>query len=353
VKHQIALVDDLLDVSRVIQGKLRLELQPVDLTTIVRNAIETVQFAAQAKRIQVVVNDSVALPVTGDRDRLQQVFWNLLNNTIKFTPADGQVIVNLSVDVDEDTTHYAQVCVIDNGVGIPPEFLPYVFDRFRQADGSETRKYGGLGLGLSIVKHLVELHGGTITAESPGIGQGATFTVRLPLSTDLEVPGLEPITPVPSEVDLTLLPTLKLSDVNSSAPTAASSTVLAGLRILLVDDDRDNLDLLRFLLQAEGAIVTALSSPQAALDSVCQTPPDLIISDVGMPQTTDCKLTGYELMRQVRALPQGSRIPALALTAFARTEDQTAVLNSGFQTYVTKPVDPIELLFTLTQLVQS
>ncbi|MGG6264469.1 PAS domain-containing hybrid sensor histidine kinase/response regulator [Leptolyngbya sp. AN03gr2] len=346
VKQQISLVDDLLDVSRVIQGKLKLKLQPVDLTTIVKSAIDTIQFAAQAKRIELEVNNGTILPVMGDRDRLQQVFWNLLNNAIKFTPEGGHIQIDQFMDTNRNGTQSAQIRITDNGIGISPEFLPHVFDHFRQADGSETREYGGLGLGLSIVRHLVELHGGTITAESFGAGQGASFTVSLP-SRNLVAVSSHPITPTSSEIDSTPLPELEPSDSVSSAPMTGSTGALAGLQILIVDDDRDNLDLLRFLLQADGAIVTALTSPQAALDRIAQTPSDLIISDVGMPQ-----MSGYELIRRVRALPQGSRIPALALTAFARTEDQAEALQAGFQRYVTKPVDPIELLSTLLQLLQ-
>lgn len=336
-RQQIALVNDLLDVSRVIQGKLNLKLQPVDLATIVHDAIATVQFTAQAKRIEIAVHDLPELPVMGDRDRLQQVFWNLLSNSIKFTPEAGRIDIEGSISIN-NTTRYAQIRVMDNGIGITPEFLPHVFDHFRQADGSTTRKYGGLGLGLSIVRHLVELHGGSATVESPGVGQGATFTIRLPLC--VKVTTLRSVPPV---ID---------SEPSQSVLPSPQSTALTGRHILLIDDDRSNLDLLQFLLQEYGAIVTALTSPQAALDLIANRPPDLIVSDIGTPQ-----INGYELMRRARALPGANRIPAIALlpegtalTAFARTEDPAAAIEARFQAYVAKPVDPLELLSTLTDL---
>ncbi|MGG6270467.1 PAS domain-containing protein [Leptolyngbya sp. AN03gr2] len=357
VKQQLALISDLLDMSSVIQGKLNLEFHPVDLTLMVNTAIETVQFAAQVKDIAIRVSYSFAdpkspevtlLPVLGDRDRLQQILWNLLSNAIKFTPDNGRVEVDLSIVTSRSGNRYAQVQITDNGIGIAPDFLPYVFDRFRQADGSLTRRYGGLGLGLSIVRHLVELHGGTVTADSPGLEQGATFTVKLRLCSPVEAWGNE-----------RLLSSLNLHSTNSRSegsvadssstqanPLLSATGALTGVRVLIVDDDQDNVDLLQFLLQQDGARVTAFTSPLDALESVAQNPPDLIISDIGMP-----KMTGHELIRAVRALPQGKQIPALALTAFARTEDETEAIQAGFQTHIAKPVDPHQLLAIVVQLL--
>lgn len=291
-RQQIRLVDDLLDVSRVIQGKLTLEFHPVDLLMIVNSAIDTVQFAAQAKGIAIAIQGLPSLTAMGDCDRLQQVFWNLLSNAIKFTPNEGRVEVELAIVSKEDAAFSAQIRVTDTGIGIASEFLPHVFESFRQADGSTTRKYGGLGLGLAIVRHLVELHGGTVAAESPGIGQGATFTVKLPLRT------------VGSPVVSDSLGEAPLPQFQS-LPLASQTTPLVGIRIFLVDDELDNLELLRFLLQENGAEVTALTSPLKALELVADNPPDLLVSDLGMPQ-----IDGYQLIRQVRALPQG-RFPLL------------------------------------------
>lgn len=322
VRQQIALIDDLLDVSRVIQGKLNLEFRPLDLALMLNAALETMQFTAQAKAITIELQSLPSLKAMGDGDRLQQVFWNLLSNAIKFTPEGGRVEVELSL---QDAARYAQIRVTDTGIGIAPEFLPHVFEHFRQADGSSTRKYGGLGLGLAIVRHLVELHGGVVKADSKGVGQGSTFTVKLPLVTCTEA------FPIP--------------DSNCNDPP--QTTGLTGKRILLVDDNPDNLDLLRFLLQQDGATVTAVTSPLEALLIITENPPELIISDIGMPQ-----MNGYEFIRQVRALPQGGQIPALALTAFARHEDQEEAIASGFQAYIAKPVDPLQLLSAVRQLGQ-
>jgi PAS domain S-box-containing protein len=354
VKQQIALVDDLLDVSRVIQGSLHLDFHQVDLIPALMGAIETVQVAAQAKGITIQVSQDrlSSVHLMGDRTRLQQVFWNLLSNAIKFTPEGGEVNVDLSIVPSNSATHAVQISITDTGIGISPEFLPYVFDHFRQADGSTTRRYGGLGLGLSIVEHLVELHGGTVTVASPGAGQGSTFTVKLPL-------------PVKSGVSNRATAFLKPESVSSSeeqsvqnatpkpphpAPAMSSESappLLKDVRILLVDDDPDNLDLLRFLLQMDGAAVTAMTSPLDALKLVSTQSLDLIISDIGMPE-----INGYEFIRRIRALPQGQQIPALALTAFARQEDQEEAIAAGFQAYIAKPVDPLQLLAALPKLLK-
>ncbi len=335
-RQQIALVENLLDVSSAIQGKLNLQFQEVDLTLMLNAAIDTVRIASQAKDIAIECQGLLSFQPIGDGDRLQQVFWNLLSNAIKFTPPGGKVNVQLSSLVDDNANGYAQVCISDNGIGIDAEFLPHVFERFQQADGTSTRKYGGLGLGLAIVQHLVELHGGTITASSPGIGQGATFTVKLPVRS-----------PEGLHSDRPLQETIK-GLVDSSSPQNTPPTQLthnSRLRTLLIDDDPDNLDLLRFLLQENGAIVTATISPPEALRLIQDNPPDVIISDISMPE-----MNGYQLMRQIRALPQGDRIPAIALAAFARHEDRQEALNAGFQAYIAKPVDPFELLSSLAKL---
>jgi PAS domain S-box-containing protein len=332
VQQQIRLVDDLLDVSSVIQGKLKLEFRPLNLAQIIQNAISTVQFSAQAKDITLELQGLTALNLIADGDRLQQVFWNLLANAIKFTSQGGRVAVETTM-INGDTHPYAQVRVTDTGVGIEPEFLPYVFDRFRQADGSITRQFGGLGLGLSIVRHLVELHGGSVSVDSPGIGQGAIFTVRLP-------------------IPIERLENRAVPNPNSSTPSLnpdfapAATAILTGARILIVDDDQDNVDLLRFLLQQDGAEVTAVSSPSEARELIAQQPPDLIISDIGMAERD-----GYKLMQQVRALPQGQAIPAVALTGFSYWDNQQKAIEAGFQTCISKPVDLTELLAVLAQLL--
>jgi PAS domain S-box-containing protein len=331
VRQQIRLVDDLLDVSHVIQGKLKLEFCQTDLAIVLQDAIATVQFAAQAKNIGLELKGLTSLPLLADRDRLQQVFWNLLSNAIKFTPTGGRVKIELSMN----TNLQAQVRVTDSGSGIEPDFLPHVFDRFRQADSSNTRKYGGLGLGLSIVQQLVELHGGKVAVESPGTDQGTTFTVQLPIPTEAEYLS-ETITAATMAKHPESIPAVE----HSSPPS------LTGVRILAIDDEPDNLDLLHFLLQQEGAIVTSTCSPLNAIDLVASQTFDLIISDIGMPE-----LNGYELMQHIRALPQAQTVPALALTAFAYSENQNQAIAAGFQAQLTKPVNPIELLEVVAQLV--
>ncbi len=343
VRQQIALVDDLLDVSRVIQGKLQLEFHPVDLALTLNRAIETVHFAAQAKAITIELHGLSSLPAMGDSDRLQQIFWNLLSNAIKFTPTGGRVEVELSLVTQVNAARIAQIRVTDTGIGIAQSFLPHVFDHFRQADGSSMRKYGGLGLGGAIVRHLVELHGGTVVAESPGVGQGSTFTVKLPLLTEVEA-----LTSVRSTAPIG---NYNRNDPPQPLPIATSSkatTPLTGIHILLVDDEPDNLDLLCFLLEQDGAKVTAVTSSAQALEIITENLPDLIISDIEMPE-----MDGYELIRRIRTLPQGGQIPALALTGFARRSDQEQAIKAGFGAYIAKPVDPLQLLSTLTQLVQG
>lgn len=342
---QIRLVDDLLDVARVIQGKLRLDSHPVDLVATLSTAIETVEFAAQAKSINLNFTYPEAVYTNGDGDRLGQVFWNLLSNAIKFTPEGGTVDVELFV-ARSGLTQYAQIRVSDTGIGIPDDFLPHIFEYFRQAEGGSARKYSGLGLGLAIVRHLVELHGGTVTAESKGNGQGATFIVKLPLL------GRDN-TPVYSDpsLDSSMKPAKdnpSKDKTSSIVPEVSSSGCLSGVRILLVDDESDNLELLRFVLSMEGASVTACTSPVEALQFYAQSLPDLLISDIGMPE-----INGYELIRQIRSLPQQSakQVPAIALTAFAQEEDQNRVLQAGYQGHLAKPIDPAQIIATLVKIL--
>lgn len=320
------LIEDILDVSRIIQGTLRLNTQPVELIPVVESAIDTVRPAADAKEIRI---DSIFDPnvgvVMGDANRLQQVVWNLLSNAVKFTPKQGIVTVQLK-RIDS----HIQIRVSDTGGGIAPEFLPYVFERFRQANSSTTRSHGGLGLGLAIVRHLVELHGGTVRAESPGIGQGATFIVNLPMKA--VAVNTSPVTPLSS---------------SSSSENLNNLPTLDGLRVLVVDDEPDARQLLKTILGQYGAQVITAASVVEALMTIPQCRPDILVSDIGMPQED-----GYALIRQLRALsPEaGGQIPAVALTAYARAEDRTQALLAGFQLHIPKPVNPTELAVVVANL---
>ena len=313
---QKQIIEDILDVSRVITGKLQLHLGPVDLTSVVNAALDAVRPALEAKDIKIETHFLEGLKIiAGDADRLQQVVWNLLSNASKFTPVGGVI----SVCISQDET-YAQIEVRDTGPGIAAEFLPHVFERFRQADGSTTRTHGGLGLGLAIVRHLVELHGGLIGAENANTGTGAVFTVRLPLpSTELSRESVPPATPVQTitEVDL------------------------ANVKILVVEDELDALDLLTIDLTAHGAKVRGASSAAEALDLLRSDRFDLLISDIGMADTD-----GYNLIKQVRRQEEekGEHIPAIALTAYARTQDRIRALAAGYNTHVAKPVEIKELV---------
>ena len=326
---QAQLVDDLLDVSRVIAGRFRLDVRPVQLAPVVEAAVEAMRPAADAKRIRVEASlDPSAGPVSGDAARLQQVVWNLLSNAIKFTPEGGRVEVRLA----RVGTH-AEVVVSDTGAGINPEFLPFVFERFRQADMSHTRAHGGLGLGLGIARHLVELHGGAVEAASEGEGRGATFTVRLPLAA-------EGAHPASTEIN---------GQVTAGSGPGDGAT-LAGLRVLVVDDEPDVCELLAVTLKASGAAVTAASSAGEAFEALRQERPDVLVCDIGMPGED-----GFSLIRKVRALPpgEGGETPAAALTAYARDEDRVRALLSGFQVHIPKPVDPEELTAVLAGLVRA
>ena len=317
---QVQLIDDLLDVSRVVSGKMRLDVRPVDLRTVIEGALDAVRPAAEAKAIRLQsVLDPRAAPITGDAGRLQQVIWNLLMNAVKFTPKGGRVQIHL-----QRVNSHVEVVVGDSGQGIAPDVLPFIFDRFRQADSSSTRAHTGLGLGLALVKHLVELHGGRVSVHSPGERQGATFIVSLPL-TIAEIPS----GPVPR--------------LHPTAPTIGSlppGLRLDGLRVLVVDDDPNALDLAAAILTGAGATVkTCLSAPEA-LAVLPQWRPDVLVSDIEMPGED-----GYSLIRKVRALDsdQGGNTPAVALTAYGRIQDRMLSLTAGYSMHVPKPVDPGEL----------
>jgi PAS domain S-box-containing protein len=323
------IVEDVLDVSRIVAGKIRLDVQPVELPLIVDNAVATMQPAADAKgvRVQTIVDPRVG-PVSGDPDRLQQVVWNLLSNAVKFTPKGGRVQVRV-----ERVDSQVEIVVSDTGMGIRQDFLPYVFDRFRQAESATTRKTGGLGLGLAIVRHIAELHGGTVHAASAGEGQGSTFRVHLPLmivqpdtfDARREHPRTERREPLGDLADL------------------------HGVRVLAVDDEQDALTLLRVVLETAGAEVTTVGAPRTALERIEQVRPQALVVDLGMPE-----MDGFELISRVRASPNPEvrDIPAAALTAFARSEDRTKALRSGFEMHLAKPVDPGELVASVLTLVR-
>ena len=326
---QTQLIEDLLDMSRIISGKLRLDVQRVDVEDALKAAVASVRHSAEAKDIRLhVVLGAPARAVRGDPNRLQQCFWNLLSKAIKFTPKGGWIQVSL-----ERVNSHAEVCVADSGQGIKPEFLPHVFERFRQADASTTRRHGGLGLGLSIVKHLVELHGGSVRAESAGEGQGARFFIELPVMTT-DVPEPKSSREEPRRAD-------------EAAVSALDHPSLEGITVLAVDDEADARDLLKRVLEECGARVVLAKSAADGLAAVTRERPDMIISDIGMPGED-----GYEFIRKVRMLKRGDggRTPAAALTAFARAEDRTRALRAGYQTHVAKPVEPTELTAVVASL---
>jgi PAS domain S-box-containing protein len=318
VLAQSRLVEDLLDVSRIISGQMRLEVQPVDAVRVVGAAIESAKPAIGAKHIELEVSlDPNAGQVLGDANRVQQVIWNLLSNATKFTGQRGKISVQVRRVEDA-----VEIEVSDTGQGIAPEFLPFVFDRFRQADGSFARRHGGLGLGLSIARHLVELHGGAITVDSTGIGRGSKFVVRLPFvgtcTTSL------PLASGPPSAEF-------------QPPSALTVPALRGIRVLVVDDDDDSRDLVVSILEKCEAITFPASSAEQALSIIVSERPDVLVSDIGMPG-----MDGYDLMRAVRALPDehAQRVPAVAVTAYARSEDQRRALAEGFQLHLAKPIEP-------------
>jgi PAS domain S-box-containing protein len=319
-RSQAQLIEDLLDISRIVSGKLRIDMRAVDLAAIIAAAVEAVRPAAEAKRIRIEsIIDSGAGPVLGDSERLQQVVWNLLSNAIKFTPRDGLVALELRRVESQMELH-----VTDNGIGISAEFLPHVFDRFSQADSSITRTRGGLGMGLAIVKSLVELHGGVVSAFSKGAGQGATFCIKLPISVIQR--GAPQVPP----------------DVHTELKARDD---LIGLKILVVDDEPDASDMLAFVFNQCGAIVQTARSVKEALQVFDEWSPELLVSDIGMPVED-----GYHLIRAIRQ-ERGSRIPAVALTALARIEDRIKALMAGYQMHVSKPVEPLELITIAVSLV--
>jgi PAS domain S-box-containing protein len=321
VRAQTQLVDDLLDLSRIISGQMRLDVQPVMPYAFVQGAIDSARPAADARGVRLeTILDPAAGPVSGDANRLQQVVWNLITNAIKFTPRGGHVQVTF-----ERVNSNIEVCVADSGIGIRSDFLPHIFERFRQADSTTTRKYGGLGLGLSIVKHIVELHGGTVAANSDGEGKGATFRVKLPVAVGRWNPNGPGEHPRSSQ-------RLSVPFVNAN---------LSNLVVLVVDDDSDSRDLLQRLLSDCGATVITASSAAEALAVTDNQRPDILISDIGMPE-----IDGYQLLRNLRA-DSKVRFPAIALTAFARSEDRTRALLAGYVAHVSKPVEPAELIATV------
>jgi signal transduction histidine kinase/ActR/RegA family two-component response regulator len=328
---QLHLIEDLLDVSRIITGKLRLNVRAVDLTSVIGAALDAARPAAAAKEITLYTTlDSAAAHISGDGDRLQQVVWNLVNNAVKFTPAGGRVEVST-----RRADARVEISVADTGEGIAPAFLPYVFDRFRQADGQMTRAHGGLGLGLAIVRQLVELHGGTVAVTSEGAGRGATFTVSLPLL----LPQPAPITAhAPAQTTAALA---------SVGPDFAGAQELAGVRVLVVDDEADARELFAVTLSDCGAQVLSAASAAEALALLERERPDALLADIGMPEED-----GYALITKVRALPteRGGRTPAAALTAYARAEDRLRALSAGFQVHLSKPVQPAELIAVVANL---
>ena len=323
-RSQAQIISDLLDMSSIISGKVRLDVQAADLATIVDAAINTVRPAADAKEIRLhIILDPLARPVRGDPNRLQQIFWNLLTNAVKFTPKGGRVSVSL-----ERVNSHLELNVADNGEGIDPEFLPHVFDRFRQADSSMERRHGGLGLGLSIVKQLVELHGGTVMAKSAGRGKGSTFSISLPRMASLD--DFRGITTSHHPAG---------SAFEETVPEAPRASLL-GLKVLVVDDEADARALIRRLLEEREACVVTAASAEEALVLLESEHPDLLISDVGMPVKD-----GYHLIRSVRALRDDrGATPAIALTAYARVEDRMKAIEAGYQMHLAKPVEPAELI---------
>jgi PAS domain S-box-containing protein len=328
-KLQVQLIDDLLDMSRIAAGKLRLDVQTVDLREVIRNAIAAVQPAAEGKGVVLhSILDPLAGPMRGDMNRLQQIVWNLLSNAVKFTPKGGHVQVAL-----ERVNSHVEIVVTDTGQGIDPQFLPHVFERFRQADASTTRRYAGLGLGLAIVKHLTELHGGTVRAKSPGPGMGSTFIVELPLmAVHVPLDGSRRHPSSPAEAEEAEFPSLQ------------------GIRVLAVDDEADAREIIQRLLESCGAQVDTAAGVTEALELFQRDHYDVLLSDIGMPDED-----GFSLIRKVRELERGTsqRIPAVAFTAFARADDRVRALRAGYQTHLAKPVEPAELAATVASLAQA
>ena len=326
---QVTMIDDMLDMARIVAGKLRLEMQPVDLLSVVLAAVDVITPSADAKRVAVQTTLDPKTPrLLGDPDRLQQVIWNLLSNALKFTEPGGRVELRLEV-----VGKYARVIVSDSGYGISPEFLPYVFERFRQNDASSKRRQGGLGLGLALVRELVELHGGSVTAASEGEGKGATFTIDLPTI---------------------MSPELRRNHVVSHTSVNSTSRSLADVRVLVVDDEFDARDVVVTVLQQSGAKVSAVRSSSEAVAAMLAAGPEelphVLISDIGMP-----KEDGYDLIRQIRSLPseRGGGVPAIALTGYATPADIERARVAGYQIHLSKPMDPDALVIAVSQLAKA
>jgi len=322
VNAQIRLVDDLLDMSKVVSGRMRLAIQPVDLGELIEDGLESVRHAAEAKRIRLQsVLEAPGLLVSGDPGRLQQVVWNLLENAVKFTPKDGRVQIQL-----QRVRSHVEIVVSDTGQGIGSDVLPFVFDRLRQGDSGSARGQGGLGIGLALVRHFVELHGGSVYAESPGEGQGATFVVKLPL----------------------MVAEMREQTIAHHDSPRLDSAVLAGARIIVVDDDPTAVELITEVLVRAGGEVISCGTADEALQAFARSRPDVLLSDIEMPGQD-----GYSLIRKLRALgpEQGGKTPAAALTAFGRPEDRIRSLRAGFNIHVSKPVDPAELVAIVASML--
>ncbi|WP_228013541.1 hybrid sensor histidine kinase/response regulator [Nostoc edaphicum] len=323
---QVQLIEDLLDISRILQGKLTLNITKINLKSTVLSALQTMQLAAETKLIEVnTVFEPTVGQIMGDSTRLQQVVWNLLSNAIKFTPRGGKVEVRL-----QETDGYAQIIVSDTGKGISADFLPFVFDYFRQADSTSTRNFGGLGLGLAIVRNIIEMHGGIVKADSHGEGKGAIFTVSLPLL-PVESPRLT-------------------DEKNYPAFLTSNSLPLNDIKVLVVDDDTDSRDFVAFVLEQDGAFVMTVSSAEEALQTLAEVKLDVLVSDISMPD-----MDGYMLIHEVRTRTpeQGGQIPAIALTAFARNDDQEKALKAGFEMHLSKPLKPEKLIAAIVKLMET
>jgi signal transduction histidine kinase/DNA-binding response OmpR family regulator len=330
VKAQSKLIEDLLDVSRIITGKMRLNLRDVMLSPIVRAAIDAIRPAAEAKHVELAVELAPNVRASADPDRLQQVAWNLLSNAVKFTPANGRVSISL-----ERINSHVQIRVADTGQGIDPEFVRFVFDRFRQADSGTTRMHSGLGIGLNIVRHITELHGGAVEAYSAGLGKGSVFTVTLPLSA-----APAGVSPQPAADPL--------AEAQASRPRHYEPLPkLKGIRVLLVDDEKDVRDLVSEILRRAEADVVAAASVREAFELMARSTPDILVSDLAMPEED-----GYSLIRRLREFPaeRGGRTPAIALTAYAREEDRLRTLSAGYQMHLSKPVEPPQLVSAIAYL---
>ncbi len=328
-RAQAQLIEDLLDMNRIVSGKIRLDVQRLELAPILEVAIDSIRPSADAKALVIRKTiDPHAGALFGDPNRLQQIVFNLLTNAVKFTPKGGKIDVLL-----EAVNSHVDLTIHDTGIGVTPEFLPHLFERFRQADSSTTRRYGGLGLGLSIVKQLVELHGGTVRAQSAGAGQGTTFIVSLPLRA-IQEPS------VPREHPAT----------GKSVSTRVPEVSLAGIKVVVIDDEPDARELVKIVLADAGAEVLVGSCAEEGLDLVKERRPDVIVSDIGMPGRD-----GYEFIRDVRALAPdiGGRTPAIALTAFARSEDRTRAMLAGYQVHMSKPIEPHELIATIKSIASN